>query len=258
MKILPIGDAHVADDQDLRRFSLLSQFIVDQRPDHIVFMGDFMTLNCFSAWDMNKRAKMEGRRYWKEIAAGQEAIALTFEDLWSLQRDQKRQKVKVYNPSLTYLMGNHETRLQRYVDLHPEIEESLSLEKDLELKRLGFDIIPYMSYKYINDIGFTHIPFNKMREISGVNITHKAQMVTIKSTVFGHTHEFHVSNRHTEGMEHLQQTLNCGCFFEETEEYALGKLTQYWKGLVLLHSYKPGRFDMDTYSLGRLERMYAA
>jgi hypothetical protein len=58
------------------------------------------------------------------------------------------------------------------------------------------------------------------------------------------------------GQESLQQVLNVGCFFEEHEAYVKGKMTNYWKGLMVLNTYKPGRFDVSTYSLGRLRREY--
>jgi hypothetical protein len=35
-----------------------------------------------------------------------------------------------------------------------------------------------------------------------------------------------------------------------------GRVTHYWKGVVLLNNYKPGRFDMETWSLGRMRRTY--
>ena len=52
---LVIGDAHVAPDQNLRRFKWANQYIKDVGPDRIVIIGDFVTLDCFSEWDKDKR-----------------------------------------------------------------------------------------------------------------------------------------------------------------------------------------------------------
>lgn len=255
-KILVVGDCHVSDDQDLSRFDVLSKFIVDKRPSHIVFIGDFMTLNCLSAWDMNKRKKMENRRYMKEIEAGNEALDRAFKDLNKLQAKQKKQKSKVYNPVIYFLEGNHEDRLTRYLDSDPTFEGFVGVEKDLGLEQRGIKWIDYRDYVYIGGIGFTHIPFGKAKEISGIDITRKAQMVMVDSCVFGHTHEQHMSNVHKQGMEHLQQTYNCGCFFEEHEDYVKGRMTNYWKGVTLLHNWQESRFDVESYALSRLEDMY--
>ena len=254
--ILPFGDCHVDDEQDLGRFDTAGQFILDKRPDHIVMMGDFLTLNCLSAWDNDKRAKMEGRRYASEIDAGNEALDRLLKPMVQYNKRRRKNKSKQYRPNMVFLLGNHEDRLDRYLERDPTFAGTVSIEKDLRLRARGFTTVPYREYYYIDDIGFTHIPHNKSAPISGVDITRKAQAVTVKSVVFGHTHEQHLSHIHKEGMPHLQDTYNCGCFFDKKEDYVHGKVTNYWRGLSLLHAWKPGRFDVDSYALGRLERLY--
>jgi hypothetical protein len=254
--IMPIGDCHVTNGQDLSRFDHAGKLILKYKPAVIVLMGDFLTLNCLSFWDKNKKKKMEGRRYKKEIAAGNEALDRMLGPTVKLQNRQKKNKVKMYNPELVYLMGNHEERLHRYLDADPTFDGVISIEEDLKLDDRGFIVVPYKSYYEVNGISFTHIPFNKMREIASVNICRAAEQVCVGSTVFAHTHEYNVSNIHRAGQTHLQQLLNCGCFFDKTEEYAQGHLTNYWKGLMLLDNYKEGRFDVNTFSTGHLRRLY--
>lgn len=256
LKILVIGDAHVDDEQQLDRFDVASKFLIDQKPDEVILIGDFLTLNCLSAWDENKRKRMEGKRYAKEIAAGNEALDRLTKGLIEYNQRKKANKEKQYKPKLIFLEGNHCERLRRYLDINPTFDGHVSIEKDLKLKQRGFKFIPYKSYYYTNNIGFTHIPFNKTSPISGADITRKAQLVTVNSVVFGHTHEQHLSHVHKQGMEHLQDTYNCGCFFDKKEDYVEGCVTNYWRGLSILHVWKPGRFDVDSWSLGRLERTY--
>lgn len=248
MKLLVVGDAHVKDGQDHSRFSLLSKLIWDTRPDVLLIMGDFVTLECLSAWDKDKRKVMEGKRYQREIEAGNEALDLI--------DSYKRRKRKGWGMQKVFIMGNHEDRLRRYLEYDPTFAGYVDISKDLRLPQRGYTVIPYGEYHYANGIGFTHIPFTKVGPISGVDITRKATMVNVESHVFGHTHEFCVGNKHVVGMAHLQQVLNCGCFFEEHEDYVRNKVTNYWKGVMLLHSYKEGRFDVETFALGRLRRMY--
>jgi hypothetical protein len=59
-----------------------------------------------------------------------------------------------------------------------------------------------------------------------------------------------------QGMVHLQQLLSAGCFFERHDPYVHGRVTHYWKGVMILENYKPGRFDITSFSIGRLRRMY--
>ena len=255
-KILLIGDSHVDDEQSLDRFDITSDFILDEKPDYIISIGDFLTLNCLSAWDKDKRKKMEGKRYYKEIAAGNDALDRLTAGIEKENERRRKNKEKQYKPELVFIMGNHCDRLDRYLERDPTFEGHVSIEKDLQLYERGFTVIPYREYYYINGIGFTHIPHNKTSPISGADITRKAQMVTVSSVVFGHTHEQHLSHVHKEGMPHLQDTYCCGCFFDKKEDYVHGCMTSYWRGLSILHNWKQGRFDVESWSLGRLERKY--
>lgn len=245
-KILVIGDAHVTNGQSLRRFDWLAHYISTiEDLTHVVIIGDFLTYNSLSAWDRDKRLVMEGRRLQKEVDAGKAAI-------------EKIQEVCLQVPCRkVFIEGNHEHRLRRYVETHPELESGdFTTASMLHLEEMGWKWVPYRSYEVIGGIHFTHIPFGKSKEISGKDICSKAELVTTSSVVFGHTHELHTSCVHKHGMKHLQQILNVGCFFEQDEEYVEGKMTNYWKGVVLLDNYDYGRFDISTTSMGALERGY--
>lgn len=255
-KILVVGDCHVDETQSLERFNWLGKLIVDERPDHIVYMGDFLTLNCLSAWDLNKRAKMEGRRYAVEVGVGRFALGMAEAPMRKLQIRQRANHEKLYKPELVFIEGNHEDRLTRYLEKDPTFAGHISIEKDLSLFARGYKFIPYREYHYINNIAFTHIPFNKIREISGANITMKASQCIVDSVVFGHTHEQHLAHIHRQGMPHLQDIYNCGCFISKKEDYVHGRVTQYWRGVSFLHTEDPGRFDVETVSYSALRRRY--
>lgn len=255
-KILVVGDCHVSAEDDLERFKYADAFIMDQRPEIIVLMGDFLTMNCLSAWDRNKRLKMEGRRYFDEIKKGNEALDTMFHGLSHQKQRDRKHKRKLYIPDIIYLEGNHEERLTRYLNYDPTFQGAVDICNDLRLVERAIAWIPYREYYEYNGIGFTHVPHNAIRPVSGKYHVHKAMDCTIKSVVYGHTHKLETACRHTPGMTHLQQVLSAGCFFDKDEEYVHGLITNYWKGLVLLHNYKEGRFDIETFSLGRLRRTY--
>lgn len=251
--ILCIGDAHVTNGVDLEHFRCLGNYIMAIRPSHIIIMGDFLTLNSMSAWDMDKRKTMEGRRYWDEIKAGNEALNLMLTPMSDYNARKRKIKAKLYLPEILYLEGNHEDRLKRYLEHHAELADgALDVALNLDLVKRGINYIPYREYHYINGIAFTHIPHGKTVPISGKDITAKCQSVVVDSCVFAHTHELHISNVHKQGQDHLQQVINVGCFFQEEEEYVQGRMTNYWKGLVTLHNYDHGRFDITTISMRRL------
>lgn len=256
MLILPIGDCHINEKDNLERFKYLSKFIVEKLPDVIVIMGDFLTMDALNFFDKDKRKKLEGKRYCKEIDKGNEALDIIFYDFLKLQNKQRNQKLKIYNPEIYYFEGNHEYRCVRYLEYDPTFDGFIGIEKDLKLKERKIKFIPYREYLNINGIDFTHIPFNKAKEVCGINITRKVSQLMYNSCVFAHVHsmEYEAFKRH--GQKELQQIMSVGCFFEEHENYVHGRITEYWKGLVLLDSWKEGRFDIQMFSLDRLKKEY--
>lgn len=240
---LVVGDAHVDEHQDLRRFDALGKYLRSVKPDNLVFIGDFLSLNCLSAWDKDKRKKMEGARYVAEINAGLEA----------LDRIGKVPK----NTTVYFLEGNHEDRLTRYLDYDPTFHGMVGVEKDLELADRGFVWVPYKSSVVIDGTSFTHCPITGIgKPIANPNVAQKALRLYSNSIVFGHTHTLDHAAEHRHGSPHLQQALAVGCFFEHVDEYAMGSITNYWRGLVLLNQYQENRFDIATTSMSQLLRSY--
>jgi predicted phosphodiesterase len=243
---LVVGDVHVSPGQNLRRADWLGAFIKDIKPERIVYIGDLITFDSLSAWDKDKRKKMEGRRYSRDIETACEFLA----------------RVQVlYKGSLGLLPtilteGNHEHREARYLDYHPEVD--FDYKQRLNLKdEYNINVYPYKEFYKYKGVGFTHVPITESgRPVTGKYPTTRALEICSHSVVFGHTHKLDYSSVHRHGQAHLQEALNVGCYFEHVDEYAQGSVTSYWRGLILLEHYKHGRFKFDTYPMGMLRREY--
>lgn len=233
-KVCVIGDAHVDELQALDRFKAAGSCIRRAGVEKVIVIGDFLSLNCFSEWDRNKRKKMEGRRWSKETAAGNKAL-----DLLNLPDDVEK----------IFIEGNHEERARRFVDLNPEVDD-ICVRSKLSLDDRGWKWVPYREAYNFNGVSFTHIPLNAAgKPIGNPNVCTKALQVYHTSVVFGHTHTLDIAGVHRKNSPHLQQALAVGCFFEHVDEYAQGSLTNYWRGLVFLDMYSRARFDIATLSM---------
>jgi predicted MPP superfamily phosphohydrolase len=242
--ILVVGDCHVSDNQNLRRFDALGNFIAREEPDEVVLMGDFLSMDCLSEWDKNKRKLMENRRYQKEIAAGNVAL-------------DKLMAPCGHSPKWVYIKGNHENRLDRYLEYDPTFVGQVSVEKDLELEEAGWKVIEYKDSYNVDGISFTHIPImGNGKPIGNPNITRKALSLYHNSVVFGHAHTLDHGAEHRQNAPHLNQALCAGCFFEHVDDYAVGSKTDYWRGVIMLNVYAKNRFDIETYSMSRLLKDY--
>lgn len=239
-RVLVVGDAHVDEHQSLSRFDVLGNKIRADAPDYVVIIGDFLSLNCLSEWDKNKRAKMENRRYHLEMDAGNEAL-----DRAGLDGSQPT--------NVVYLGGNHEDREDRYFDQDPTFEGATNLVSSLKLKERKIKFVPYRQVYTLGGVSFIHIPLaSNGKPIGNPNVCQKALKLFHNSVVFGHTHTLDHAAEHRHGSPHLNQALAVGCFFEHVDDYAKGSMTNYWRGLVDMDIYSPNRFDFKTCSMRQL------
>lgn len=256
---LIIPDAHVADRQDLSRFEALGRLIVDRKPARIVSLGDFLTVESLSAWDAHKPLLMERKRYRLDIKAGNKALDLMLGPLVELQNRQRAWKEKIYKPELVWCEGNHEDRVPRYVEQHPAMEGYLDVNRDLQLEARGFTHqIPYREFYEYDEVLFTHVPMNGANKApGGVYALRRVVEGAHKSVVFGHLHRAEGMNVTRHGLDDILQIRCSGAFFEHTDTYAKGALNHYWRGVEMLHHWRPGRFDVEQISIERMRQVYA-
>lgn len=237
INVLAIGDPHTsAEDNELERFAKVGRHIVDTKPDAVVLMGDFLTLDCLSAWDRNKRLKMEGRRYKDEVAVGNTALDILFSDLARYNNKRRKNKKKLYTPEVFYLEGNHEERLTRYLENDPTFLGLADVRSNLNIDERGFTWVPYREYLDIDGVKFTHIPHNTMKPIASAglvtSVAKKALQYCDFDVVFGHTHKLEVAHAtRASGVRHT--AINVGNFASsQGEEYMEGKVSDWWTGIV--------------------------
>ena len=68
MNLLIIPDAHASPGYDNERFTAVGQFLMDERPEYVVCLGDWADLPSLSSYDKGTRG-FEGRRYSKDVKA---------------------------------------------------------------------------------------------------------------------------------------------------------------------------------------------
>lgn len=251
IKYLVIPDCHISsEDKNIDRFKDVGELIVNERPDYVVFLGDFLSFESLSHWDKNKPLILEGRRYEEELKKGRAAIKNIFSPVKKNLFYQRKQKKKTYFPSLIWCDGNHEDWVERYVEKHPELygADLWNIHKAIGLDTIGSSIL-YAPYKYcvnVNNIAFTHVPISgNTQPISGKYVVHRAADMFNCHIVFGHTHRLEMVHKKRHGAS-LQLSLSCGNFFETMPKYAKGSLNPWWKGLIMLHQDGGDRVDVQT------------
>lgn len=254
-KLLLVGDPHSSPDTDNRRFDWLGRMILEEEPDVVLCIGDFSDLNSLSSYDKGKKSA-ELRRYRNDVGAACDALTRINAPLKTYNETKRNvRKAQRKAPRKIMIMGNHEERINRAVNMAPELEGTLSLA-DLKYQEYGWEVQPYKRALELEGVWFNHyFPSGvKGEAISGFNIGANIVQKNMVSSVCGHSHLWdHAIRNRPDGSKVIG--LCCGCYLESpTYDDATGNL--WWSGLAMLHDVDSGVFDLEQLSIERVRQLY--
>lgn len=181
---------------DERVMDSVGKFIMDYDPDELVYMGDQISLDCISAWNKKKPLLKEGQRLLKDYEEFNNDVLLVHE---SITRPDTRR---------TFLIGNHEQRVEWFLEYNPELEGMVDIDRNLKLTERGYLIIPFNG---IYKIG-------KLNVIHGYYWTMYHAKKTVESfegnVVYGHVHNPQIYTKVTPVDSkdyHMAMALPCLC-----------------------------------------------
>ena len=153
-----------------RILSTIEEFISDYDPDEIVYMGDQMSLDCISGWNERKPLLKEGQRLLNEYEGFDHHILKRHEN--------------ITRPGIrrTFMYGNHEERVNWYIEKHPELQTMIDIDHNLKLTDRGYKIIPYNEIHTIGKLSVIHgFYYNKYHAVKTLDAFEG-------NVVYGHVH----------------------------------------------------------------------
>lgn len=244
-KLLLIPDTQVRPGVNIDHLGNMGEFIAETQPDVIVHIGDHWDMPSLSSYDRGT-AKIEGRRVRTDIEAGNEAMQLLLEPLRRLQAHQRNGRRKVYNPRKVFTPGNHEERILRYENEHPEVQGALGYDT-LDLS--GWETSKFLSVIDINGVQFSHYFYNpNTGRPYGGTAEHRLNKVK-KSFVQGHEQGF---KYHMEAVGDTRiHGLVAGSFYTHDEAYKGPQGNTHWRGACMLHNVVDGMYDLEVMDISR-------
>ena len=244
---LIIPDTQIKPDTDLEFLLAIGKKIVEERPDVIIHVGDHYDLPSLSTYDKGRKA--EGRRLQADLQAGYKGMAALLHPIRCLQENQRYNKKKVYKPRMVFTMGNHENRLERHIDAHPELEGmygqfSFGLEED------GWEVYPFLKPVTIDGIAYAHYFYAPMsgRPYGGTAITKLKNIGT--SFTQGHQQGLDWANLpRPDGTQRMG--LVAGSCYLHDEEYKGPQANNHWRGIIIKRNVD-GVYDPEFISTRRL------
>jgi hypothetical protein len=250
MKIAVIPDTQVKPGVDLEYLNKIGEYLVEKRPDVIIHMGDHWDMPSLSSYDIGKR-QFEGRRYIKDIEAGNKGMDMLLEPLRSHNKRAVMNKKARYTPRKIFLMGNHENRINRAVDGDAKLEGAIGV-KDLKLD--GWEVNNFLEVVVVGGIAFSHYFVTGIagRPASTANAQlNKKHM----SCIAGHQQGLQIATAHRADGTRLTSIIAGSCY-EHDEDYLGHQGNKHWRGFLMLHEVKDGQFDLMPVSLDYINKRY--
>lgn len=249
-KVLTIFDTQIRPDNlELNRplLEAIGQLIVDERPTHIVHIGDHFDMKSLSMYDFpkNNRVVFDGKEVQNDVIAGQAGLGYLVSPLWELQKRQRDNKKRVYSPKMHFTLGNHEQRVDRF----NELKGLVDLPK--VVGQFGFEVHPFLKPVKIGGVAFVHYAYNPLsgRPLGG---TAEYRLNKLKlSFVQGHEQVFKYAQEYLNDGRKIS-ALICGSCYLHDEEYKGWQGNNHFRGVAMLHNVKDGVYDLEQISVERL------
>lgn len=221
---LIITDIHLLhDEEEHGSYTLVKGFAEQWRPDWVVNLGDWHDFGYLSSFSEKNELEREGRRVQKDVELGNKDL-----DWW-------QDKTSEY----VMLQGNHDERLDRFVEQAPAFEWLLSAEKFFRFKERGIDYYPVREQPYKR---------GKLNMIHGwyANKYHAAKHLDKISgnLVYGHVHEFQTESKVLAAMGEEIAAWSLGCLCDKSPAYAKGRPMKWNNGFAVVYMDDLGNFNL--------------
>ena len=233
-RIVILPDVHLT-TKIPKPYQLTKKFIKDYKPTEIILLGDFMEVSSLSGYDLSKRRKIEGQRFEKEVALAEHELDI-LSDLC---------------PVVTYLEGNHEDRVERYLDDHPELEGMVELPKRLKLAEKG--ITWHKTNKLVKrgKLYFTHGVYY------GKYFAKKTVDEYGCSIVVGHAHRHQIATIYPKMQKYPMMCFALGCLGDTDPEYKKNAPTGHVNQLAIVEiDSRTGLFNLYPITIIRNTFIY--
>lgn len=248
MVIIP--DQHSHADHDNKRADWLGQLLKDLKPDYVINMGDAADMPSLSSYDKGTRA-FHGKSYKKDIDAH-----LDFQErVWSPIK-----KTKKKLPYRVILEGNHEHRIERALDLSPELVGTIGF-KDFLFDDYYDEVIRYKGgtpgIHKVENILASHYFITGVsgRPLGGEHPAHSLISKNKISSIAAHSHLYdYTTQTNIDGQTY--NGLVVGCYQDYINDWS-GHIGELWRpGITILRNVHNGDFDLQFVHLETLRKQY--
>lgn len=227
-KVILLSDIQ-APFEDKKTLKAVFNYMADEKWDEVIIIGDFMDIYSLSGHSEGKPGVLENHRLAKEYKRGNEILD-------EIQKSARKAKI-------TYLEGNHEHRICRYLEKFPQLKGQIEVEINLRFKERKIKYIKCYCRGDVYQIGnafFHHGLYTnehhakKMVSRYGVNI------------FYGHTHDMMCYSLVQRGRNRTLVGQSLGCLCRYDQSYIKGNPQNWQQGFGVFYFRPNGFFSYYT------------
>ena len=221
VRVVCIGDAHDSPAiEDKSRFTWIAEYIKREKPDIVIQIGDFVTLDSLNSHIGNEtyhgRAKPT---FISDMASFNKAL----------------EAMPIDGPEKHCTLGNHERRLYLFEDRAPEAYGMMQHELQSIFERHKWTFSPYGMPYVVGGVSFVHCALNTLgKSYGGKNAEGTIANDAVGDWVIGHSHRERMHRAPKLGPNNFVKIANVGCALPDghLEDYATHTLTGWSYGIA--------------------------
>lgn len=191
-------------------------------------------------YDLGKTGpRFEGRRYWRDIDASIDADARLEHALGGYRVPRKIR-----------CLGNHEDRINQLADREGHLHGVVSVE-DMMPQEFGWEAHPPGEHVEVQGILLSHTYKEVRSAMAPKYPCNNCLNAHHRSFIFGHDHRLGFLR------DRDIHILDVGCYFDYEHDWLSKAEQRKWsRGVAVLRDVRDGRFDLDWWSIERMEARY--
>lgn len=243
--MLIIPDVHAHPDYSNERMAWLGEYILEEKPETIVCLGDFADMPSLSSYDKGTRS-FEGRRYKRDVESSLQAQDFLFAPINDYNRMRSKNKKQQYNPYKVMVLGNHcQGRIEKVTQIHPELHGTISVD-DLKYKEAWDDVVAYKDIAFVEGFAISHYFVSGLmgRPIGGENAAKALLAKQGMSSIAGHSHllDYAIRTR-ADGKKMMGLVGGCYVHPDMVEGWNANTAALWWNGVTMLRGVDSGWAD---------------
>lgn len=219
--------------QDVQTMMAVEKYMAAHRWDGYLNIGDFLDMDTISSFNEGKARLLQGKSISADILEANKIL------------DRHQAIVRKRNPKAKFVLleGNHEERVERFLDEHPQFAGFLDVPTMLQLEERGIEWVQSWTKGVVYTIGKANFVHGK-----ATNNYHAKKMAEDygDNIFYGHTHDMmcipKASRLHPDKVI-VGQSIGCLCV---DMPYMKGRPSKWQQGFAVFHFQPNGTFTYYT------------